>query len=170
MDLIDRINNTRFLGREFLTWLWFRSDKDDGLIRLGSDDSVELWFDDKLVLAAADAAREQNTLKGETPTQSPEAKLALRMGKKVVEAKLRVIREQRKWSFGIKADTLALSGVKIPALLSREEDDQQYERFDLVEELNNILLGLYRAFIELRLDKDRWAAELESIRHWIHQD
>lgn len=170
MDLVDKINNTRFLGKEFLTWLWFQSDKNEGLIAIPDMETVELWFDDKVVLSGADTAREQNIVKGEAPTESPEARAALRMGKKVAEAKLRVVKGQRKWSVGLKGETLALAGVKIPAVLAREEDDQVYERFYLLEEINTIISALYKTFVELRLDKDAWGAELEAMRAWVKTD
>ena len=165
MDLIDKINNTRFLGKEFLTWLWFRSEQNEGLIQAGDMETVELWFDDKLVLSGADGS-EQGIIRGEAPTEGPEARAALSMGKKVAEAKLRVIKGQRKWSLNIKGDTLAMSGTRIPALLTREEDDQAFERFYLIEEVNDIVLALYRGFVELRLDKEKWGAELETMRAW----
>lgn len=170
MDLIDKINNTRYLGKEFLTWLWFRSDKNEGLLQIPDMETVEVWFDDKVVLSGADTTREQNIVKGEAPTESPEARMGLRMGKKVAEAKLRIIKGQRKWSFGVKAETLALSGVKIPAVLSREEDDQVYERFYLLEEVSNIFAALYKMFVELRLDKEQWGAELEAMRAWLQSE
>ena len=37
MDLINRINYSRFFGREFLTWLWFHSDRNEGIFQQGSD-------------------------------------------------------------------------------------------------------------------------------------
>ncbi len=169
MDLVDRINNTRFLGKEFLTWLWFKSDTNEGLIKLNGDETVELWFDDKLVLAGVDAARDQNIIKTEAPTESAEAQTALLQRKKVSQAKLRIVAGQRAWSFTIAGDTLALSGVRIPAILTREEDDQLQERLYLIEELNNYLLALYRGFVELRLDKERWASELTAMRAWVHE-
>jgi recombination associated protein RdgC len=170
MDLIDKINNTRYLGKEFLTWLWYRSETNEGLIDVPDLETIELWFDDKVVLSGADTTREQNIVKGEAPTESPEARVALRMGKKVAEAKLRVIKGQRKWAVNIKGETLALSGVKIPAVLSREEDDQVFERFFLLEEVNNVLLALYKMFIELRQDKESWGAELEAMRAWVKSE
>ena len=170
MDLVDRIANTRHLGKEFLTWLWFRSETNEGLVDVPDQETVELWFDDKLVLSGADGAKEQNIIKGEAPTESPEARMALRMGKKLSEAKMRLIKGQRKWTYNIKGETLALGGVKIPAVLSRQEDDQAYERFYLMEELNNAILALYRSFVELRVDKEKWAAELTKMREWVHTD
>ena len=35
MDLVDLIESHRFLGSEYLTWLWFRSEMHDGMIAVG---------------------------------------------------------------------------------------------------------------------------------------
>jgi hypothetical protein len=135
VDLVSRIANTRFLGREFLTWLWYRSELQEGLFRLGEDRTIEVWFDARLTLEALGDIKEQNVIKSESPTETEEARASLQTGKQVKEARLRVVYDQKQWTATIKADDLSLHGLKLPAVLSREEDDQVYERFDLLEEI-----------------------------------
>lgn len=168
MDLINRINYTRFLGREFLTWLWYRSDTREGIFDVASG-AVEVWFDAKLTLEAMGDVKEQNVCKSENPTETDEARAALLSGKQVAEARLRVIRDQKQWTMTVKADSLALSQVKIPALLSRDDEEQLYERFYLMEELEDLFADLYREFITLRLEDDAWRDEIHAIRAWVHQ-
>ena len=169
MDLLDKVNQTRFMGKEWLTWLWYRSDRQEGLFRPdGVGEPFELWFDDKLVLdASIENVKEVNSIRGESPTETAEAKAALSMGKKVAEAKLRVVLDQREWIVGIKGEELALSGIKPPALLSREEDEKLLERLELVEELELVLDRLYAEFVRLRLDEERWRAEVAAMRQWV---
>ena len=81
----------------------------------------------------------------------------------------RSIRDQKQWTVNVKGDTLALSGVKIPALLSRDDEEQLYERFYLMEELEDLFSDLYEQFIRLRLDDDTWREEIQAIRGWVHQ-
>ena len=168
MDLINRINYTRFLGREFLTWLWFRSDTREGLFELPTG-PLEVWFDAKLTLEAQGDLKEQNSIKAENPTEAEEARASLLTGKLVSDARLRLIRDQKQWTLNVKGDTLALSGVKIPALLSREDEEQLYERFYLMEELEDLFADLFEQFIRTRLDDDTWRAEVHAIRSWVHQ-
>jgi len=168
MDLINRINYTRFLGREFLTWLWFRSDTREGLFELQGG-PVEVWFDAKLTLEAQGDLKEQNVIKAENPTEADEARASLLTGKLVADARLRIIRDQKQWTLNVKGDTLALSGVKIPALLSRDDEEQLYERFYLMEELEDLFADLYEQFIRTRLDDDAWRDEVQTIRSWVHQ-
>lgn len=168
MDLVNRINHTRFLGREFLTWLWYRSEKQEGLFERPDDSPVEVWFDAKLVLEAQGDIKEQNVIKSETPTETDEARASLLTGKQVSEARLRVINEQKQWTVNLKGEELQLTGVKVPALLSREDDDQVFERFYLLEELEGIIEGLFSTFVQVRLDDDGWREEIQAIRQWVH--
>jgi len=169
MDLLTAINHTAFLGREFLTWLWYRSDKNEGLFERNGE-QLEVWFDAKLVLEAQGDIKEQNVIKAETPTETQEARTSLLNGKQVREARLRIISDQKQWTVTIKGDDLSLSQLKIPALLSREDDDQLYERFYLIEELQDIVEHLFATFIAVRLDDKAWRAELGPLRDWVQRD
>lgn len=167
MDLIDLMETTRFLGEEFLTWIWFRSELQDGHFQLGEDDRLEIFFDDQLTLETYRAEAERHRLSGGAPSFSPEAKQALRQGKRVTKAKLRLGKEGREWVVTVNAQTLGLSGMKIPAVLSKQDDDRFFERMYLIEEAENALRMLYRNFLEIRLDRTQWPAELSRIRQWV---
>ena len=170
MDLIDLIEAKRFLGAEFLMWLWFKSECYESLIESREHGVLEFWYDDKLTLEAYLAETERNDFKGGAPAHSAEAKTALRHGKRVAKAKIGLIKEGREWTLTIKSDTLDVSGVKLPALLSREEDEQFYERMFLLEELEDIIQSLYKEFLVLRTDAV-WQAELlPALRAWVQAD
>lgn len=170
MDLIDLINSRAFLGSEFLMWLWFKAECYDGLFDLPEHDRVEVAFDDQLTLEAYLAETERNMFRGGAPAYSPEAKTALREGKRVKDAKLRVVKEGREWTFKIKAESLGLTSVKIPSLLSKEEEEQFYERMYLIEELEEIIDVLYKEFLGIRLSKAWNSVMLPAIREWVHTD
>ncbi len=167
MDIINRINSTRYLGREFLTWLWYRSSLQDGIFEM-TDGPLEVWFDAKLTLEAQGDVKESNIIKAENPTETQEAHAALLNGKLVSDARLRLVSGQKQWTLSVKGDSLAISGVKIPALLSREDDDQLYERFMLIEEAEDTVHALFQQFMELRMDDDAWRPEVQAIRGWVH--
>src|SRR5262245_56725907 len=118
MDLIDVIQQKRFLGSEFLTWLWFQSERGGGVIEVPGQDAVTLWIDDRLELASADPADQKNTLKGGAPSTSPEARAALKQERKATSAKLHLAKGEREWVFLLDAATLDLRSVKLPALLT----------------------------------------------------
>ena len=167
MDLLNRIEHARFLGREFLAWLWYRSELQEGLFEL-SERRVEVWFDARLTLEALGDIKEQNVIKSESPTETEEARASLQSGKYVKEARLRVVHEQKQWTVTIKADDLSLHGLKIPALLSQEDDDQLYERFYLMEEAEDLVDELFAGFLTVRLSDDPWRAEGTAMRAWVH--
>lgn len=166
MDLVDLIESRRFLGSEFLLWLWFRSECFEAQLEIEGVGPIECWMDDALTLEANLAETERNDFKGGAPAHSPEAKLALRRGKRVAKAKLGLIKEGREFGLTLKAPTLDISGAQLPALLSRDEEEQFYERMQLLEELEEIIGALYAEFIAARLS-DRWHAEfVPALKRW----
>ena len=168
MDLVDRIAATSFIGKEFLTWLWFRSDTDEGLVDIGDGGpAAELWLTDRLVLSGTGQGAEHVAVRTEEPTDSYEARTALRRGKKVEQVTLRLVRGQREWTVTVKGETLAVSSIKIPAVLTKEEDDRQRERLVLLDQLDEMLASLYARFIALRLDAAAWQSECESMVAWV---
>lgn len=165
MDLVDKIERSRFLGRELLVWLWFESERRQGVLPLPGDDACELWLEEQLTLVA-DMEKAETKLKAGAPSTTPEAKEALRQGKLPTKAKMRITRGPQSWSFVFDADTLSVSGVKVPAMITEETDEKFYERMQLVEELEAMLGGLYERFLELRTS-ETWEREAGAIRAWV---
>ncbi|MBN1944067.1 MAG: hypothetical protein JW797_00270 [Bradymonadales bacterium] len=165
MDLVDLIESCRFLGGEFLTWLWFACDQQEGRFVLPDIGSVEIAFDDQLVLEAFLTQTERSRLSGGNPIDSPEAKIALKAGKRVSKAKLRLTWQEREWLFSVDARQFDFTGVKVPAVLS-EHSEQLIERLTLIDELVLIWRTLYGQFLELRL-ADSWERTEQEIADWI---
>ena len=168
MDFVDRLANTSFLGREFLTWLWFKSDTQEGLMTLeDGGPAAEVWFTDNITLSGAGDGAERVTVRAEDPSLSPEARMALKQGKKVEKAYVRIVRGQREWATNVAAESLALSSIKIPALLTREEDDKLRERLALLDELDAMVTSLFKGFLAVRGDRPTWEPELDALRAWV---
>ena len=168
MDLLDRIHRSSFLGPEFLTWLWCKSEELDGCFTLPKEkEPFELWFDDRLTVGSTLVDAQENIFRGGHPTSSPEAHMALRQGKMATEARLRVVRGPQEWSFVLKAEDLSLSALKIPAVLTKEDDERFYERMYLLEQLDRIVRGLYQVFLNERMG-DQWESKhLPKIHDWM---
>ncbi len=92
---------------------------------------------------------------------------ALRQGKLVHEAGMKIVVGEREWKFVMNGANWAFSGVKAPALLQDEEDDRLIERFWLLEELHKIVENLYATFLEAHLDSLVWGKKLQEIRAWL---
>lgn len=168
MDLLDKIHRAERLGPEFLTWLWYRAEDGDGIFSFDPEfGDFELYFEEQLVVGSADVNAQENFFKGGQPSMSLEARTALRLGKLANAAKLRIIRGSQEWSFLLKARPFGVSGVKIPAVLSKESDEKFGERMLLLEQLDAMVKGLLKQFLKLRVS-DAWATEeLPKIRAWI---
>lgn len=171
MNLVDRMNSTAFLGKEFLTHLWHRSELQEGLLDPHDGrGAIELWLTSRIVLSAAGQGADKVSVKTDEPSASEEARQALREGKKVDTLTCRIVRDQREWTVTIKGETLAFSGVRTPALLTRDEDDRVREQYVLLDQLDGIVRSLYRAFLAIRTDRAAWAAELDEMRAWVRGD
>lgn len=171
MDLADCIEKSRFLGREFLVWLWFESEKEEGVLALPGGESCALWLEEQLTLVVHNVLEKaESRLKASTPSLTPEAKEALRQGKLPTKAKIRVDRGEQSWSFLFDADTLSMSGVSIPALITEDGDERFYERMQLVEQLEDMLGGLYERFLKLRTSAAWERDTVPALRAWVRAD
>lgn len=167
MDLVDSIERGRFVGREFLVWLWFESEIFEGTLETRAEGSFELWPEAAITLVAE---KEQSRLKGAIPSAEPEAAEALRQGKLPTQAKMRLIKDGLEYALTFTADGLTLSGVRIPATLKEETDEQFEERMDLVEKLDRLFGSLYTDFLALRLGAAWEQHVAPAIRAWIRDD
>jgi hypothetical protein len=167
MDLVDRIETTRFLGNEFLTWLWFKVELYEGTFDVGELGKCEVWFDTTLQLAGWADDSEKTILRGAAPSSSAEASEALKQGKVPVKAALRLVLNSEEYVFTLNGKTLGLSGVKIPEVGMEELEERFYERMRLLEQLDEVVTTLYDEFLLVRLSS-LWDAELApAMRDWV---
>ena len=87
VDLVERIERNRFVGREFLLWLWFESEVFETNLAPTGQARCALWIEARLTLSFE---KDESVLKSASPAASPEAKEALRQGKLPREARLRL--------------------------------------------------------------------------------
>ncbi|AKT43716.1 hypothetical protein [Chondromyces crocatus] len=164
MDLVDLIEKRRFLGREFLLWLWFQGDLRENRFDVEDFGPCDIQLEGQLTLTQE---KEQSRLKGAIPSAAPEAREALRQGKLPTQARMRIERGELTFTFVLQSDSLALSGVRIPAQVKEEEDERFYERMYLVEELEAMLGALYSEFLAQRLSTSWEQTVAPAIRAWV---
>jgi hypothetical protein len=163
MNLADLIEKRRYLGREFLVWLWFESEIMEGRFDIAGYGPCEIFLEGQLSLTQdKEAAR----LKGAAPSASVEAHEALRQGKLPAQARVRLARGELEFGFVFTAETVAISGVKIPKVVREEGDEQFYERMYLVEDLEGMLGALYARFLGQRLTS-AWDTVLPLMQAWV---
>ena len=102
-----------------------------------------------------------------------EGREALRQGKKIKEARLRLTNDATKWEFTLKADYFQYQSLKLPATIaSDEEPDREghnMERIFLVETALETMDKLFATFSSLRLSPQWEGEELPRMRKWLTQ-
>ena len=170
-SLAELVETRRFFGREFLAWLWYRTELLSTELRIEAFGAAEVWLEKQIVLESQnEAGKERSTLTGVAPSGSKEARMAMRAAKLPVRAKLAVRRAEQDWSLGFDADAFAFSSVKIPALLTGEGDDPFHERMQLLEEIEAAMLSLYREFLLVRVKPSFGLETLPAMHGWLVED
>ncbi|WP_437754804.1 hypothetical protein [Sorangium sp. So ce1389] len=169
-DLVERIERNRFVGREFLLWLWFESMLFETNLAPTGEPACALWLEARLTLAFE---KDESVLKTAAPGAAPEAKEALRQGKLPREARLRLVSGEREYAWLFKGDTLGLANLSIPAELTKKDDEVHevlYERMRLVEALEATLDALFSDFLALRLGAVWEEAIVPALVRFAHDE
>jgi hypothetical protein len=154
-------------GREFLTWLFWRTDSAGGKFELPKSGDVHLWVEDRMLFKDGAERPATATLAGGDPARSPEARAALFGGKKLSRVKLGLKRGEREWSFTLDGETLDMGALKIPALLTQEEDEVLFERLALLEEAAFVVDELFGEYAKARLSDGWERGDAAKIARWI---
>lgn len=117
IDLSDRIELRRFVGRELLLWLWLESELFDATLSTKEHGDFALWVEGRLVL---DSGQESTVIKGGTPGNHREAKESLLRGKSPSRAGLHLTFGDHDCALTLRGDTLAIAGLAPPR---REKDE-----------------------------------------------
>ena len=174
-DYVDLIREKAFIGQEFLTWLWYRSDSQGSVVGLSDGRDAEVSFERFMTLEGGEGeAQESVTCRG-LRAELHEAKTALQAGKKVSKAHIRLGTDDLQWKFTIDAATLDLSSLKVPKTVGpgeEEGDDLSFEgrvleRGYMLEQAVATVDALFRTYLSVRLNEDKWSEEKKRLREWI---
>jgi hypothetical protein len=161
--------NPIFWGREFLTWLWFKSEERNGIIKISDNNEMEIIFLQRLVLTSGDGEYSETVV---CQGLHSDMKEALRQGKKIQEARLRLTNDTTKWEFTFKADYFQYQSLKLPTTMeSGDEPDregQNMERIYLVEAASETMDKLFVLFYRLRLSPQWENEELARMEKWLN--
>src|SRR5512147_1635000 len=109
LDLSVAYNRYRFLGDEFLTWLWYLVETDQNAFRTVDPDCLALEIGNRIVLENRKGKSvERITIKGDDAGLE-EGKLALKKGALVTELALIFKSAEHQWQFSLKGESLNLS-------------------------------------------------------------
>jgi hypothetical protein len=173
MDIVKVLEQKAFWGHEFLTWLWFRIETGNGEFEVSSGSVTTLWIEDRLVLESLEGDSKENIIKSGEVASSPEAAAALSAGKKVTQARFGMSRGENTWVFVIDGATFDVKSMKIPAVQSEaEEDDEEATmlvRMGHVYDCIDAIDRLFAEFAGVRVSES-WDAEVApAMTLWIKE-
>jgi hypothetical protein len=166
MGVLELIQQKAFLGKEFLTWLWFRAER-DGQVEIPKRKPVNIEVLGPILLDAQYGDARQSVLKGESPATSPEAHTALLEGKKLRRARFKWSREDAEWTFTLDGESFAVSGLSVPNAGRLPFEDSMTMRLSWIREFEEALGELFEVFLGLRLDEKEWIPEVRAIQGWV---
>ena len=155
-----------FMGREFLIWLWWKSEEGYSNMELPHYGSVDFWIDDRICFRTSDDNPQVSDIKGGAPATSDEARSALAAGKTIESARLGLRVKDREFALEFRGEGLQMGGLKVPAQCKEPGEEQLYERMFLMEEAWGMIDALFARFCEDRLDGQWNDAVLPTIRQW----
>ncbi len=177
MDLVDLIVEKRFLGQEFLTWLWFKSEERGGTVLLPGTGDIQIVFEKHILLEYGEGESFEKIICTGLQAELKEARTGLKMGKKLEQARIHIVQGEYEWYMTIKASLLEFRNVKPPKTMASSEESNELEavegrlleRISLLETATATIDRLFTVFLEKRMSSSVWQEELTLIRNWIHK-
>ncbi|HEY3450796.1 MAG TPA: hypothetical protein VGK67_30850 [Myxococcales bacterium] len=155
-----------YLGREFLTWLLWKSEAGDPLATVGKDPVVVL-FTGRLTLRGIAGEITEMSARGALAPYSVLVRQSMDRGLLLHGARLRVTHGEKVYEVGLDADYLDIKSAKLPELMSDEEDDRLTERLWLSEQLGAILQALLEEFMKVRGSR-KWSKDVvPQLKAWM---
>jgi len=161
-----------FLGREFLTWLWFKSEERNGRIAVPGRDDVEVHFLRRVVLESGAGEYSETVVCQGLHADLREGKAALREGKRVREARIELKRDTHDWEFTFKADPFQFQSMRLPASAGKDEDASErdgriLERIYMIEGAMKTMDELFDFFLKRRLSPQWISEEIPRLKKWL---
>jgi hypothetical protein len=159
-------NSRDFVGNEFLLWLWYTFDNESDTVALSDESEVVGMVARSLALEDPRGQTGRDSLTSEGPSRLPEAKRAVQAGKLPRKCGLTLVRQDLTYELTVHAETLAVSGAKLPPPADENDRARLEERVTRVRGLIETLDLLYDAFGRLRFS-GKWSDELAKIQKWL---
>ena len=162
------------LGQEFLTWLWFQSDVAPSFFRTDDGHSFLVAMRKRVTVTGFVGMDRETTAMTSFYDGAPlvEARFGLRRGKKVAHALIRLIKDDFGFDVSVKAADFSLNSLKTPKIDKSDRDDDPdalfLEKVFLIETAVTLLDCLYRQFLGLRLDRDKWDKTTDEMQLWMN--
>ena len=176
MDLVDLIAEKRFLGQEFLTWLWYKSDERGGTVELPSAGDVQVVFEKHMLLEYGEGEALEKAICQGLHTELREARTGLLTGKKLEQARIMLVQGDYEFHLTLKGSLFEFRSIKLPKTMAGAEEGDGPEavegrlldRMGLHEMALRSMDELFRMFLKIRVSPE-WPEELDRLRAWINK-
>ncbi len=177
MDLVDLIVEKRFLGQEFLTWLWWKSEERGGSVHVPSRGDALVVFEKHMLLEFGEGDTSEKLICQGLQSELKEARTGLRMAKKLEQARILLTLGALEWNFTLVGSMMEFRNVKLPKIArvdgiqdnAEELEGMILERIYLFEQLVGVINEFFRVFLGVRVSSE-WKTELVRIHQWIHNE
>lgn len=174
LDVAVAYNRYKFIGEEFLTWLWYLIDTGQKRLKSIDKEIDGLEIGNRIVLEnRKKESTERITIKGDDAGLE-EGILALKKGALVSELSLKYKSNNHEWTFSIKGESLNFSSLKTPATaLPETADDLEgyvIEKTYLYEKVIKFIENAFANYIKLRISNSWNRTEMPQMRQWIHAE
>jgi hypothetical protein len=175
LDLVDLIAEKRFIGQEFLTWLWWKSEERGGSVEIPGFGDIVVTFEKHMLLEYGEGESSEKLICSGLQTELQEARTGLQIGKKLEQARIKITKSDYEYNFTLAAALMEFRSVRLPKTAETETDENGrpeevegmiLERVYLFENLINTVNDLFRMFLEKRTGSG-WPEELERVRIWV---
>jgi len=169
MDILDKIEKTETIGKDFLLWLWFRSETQSGITDPADDLRAEIALDGKITLET-DEIQDSITCLCANPLMK-EARFALMENKRITKAAIRLtINEEDEFFFRLDSRWMNFRMFKTPKVIQDIKDDPDgffYEKTGLIDRAIAIMDSVFMNFIKIRISPEWETEELPALIKWI---
>jgi hypothetical protein len=170
VESVHAIDEGRFLGYEFLTWLWFFTEHAEGKLRYTPELDVQVDLGERLVLTLPGEGREKVVCTTQANALS-EARVALQQGKLVEEIQVQMRAGDNDYQVTLDSTLQAFKGLKTPKQMpdfGQDDPDGRFlEKMFFIEEVSAILNTLYATYLRMRLGGSWESDTLPVLKEWI---
>lgn len=174
LDIAVSYNRYKFLGNEFLTWLWYSIDSENEQFSDSSNTPFLFTIGNRIVLEniIEDNTIETLTIKGDNAGLE-EGLLALKKGSVVTELSLSLIYLEQTWEFNLKGESFNFSGFKYPETekIEKKEDLEGavLEKIYLSGKAVELVESVFVSFLRYRISEDWNTRILPDIQKWVNR-
>lgn len=176
LDISTGYNKYKFIGNEFLTWLWYLVENDIDILSVTGADykNISLEIGNSLVLEndKKKDAREKITIKGDKAGLE-EGLTALKKGAVVTEINLLLTLDEDEFKFTIKGESFNITGLKTPSSKGSEDtgsdelEGSVIEKAYFCDRVFGFIDILFNTYMEKRASESFKTEDLKKIRNWV---